>query len=208
MFPSSKRKQRPNPPSTGQQLFKRFIALGAGLLMLWVALTVMPEPHKKRQPVVFSAQSDAMAETGNTDSIGTSSTSLTPGLGKISAVLLLAGLMGFAWYRHKKSPAGQYKANALSSLGKIQLSPNQHVHLIHCGPDVLLVGATNNQISLLHTLPLSALPKQDENVEDVEQQGINTLNMPELKMPEYSQATATQMNNLDFGTQLQQHNYS
>ena len=118
-------------------------------------------------------------------------------LGKITAGLLLVGMLGFAWYWRKKSPMAQLPANALRTIGKIQLSPNQHVHLIGCGQDALLVGTNNAQITLLHQLPLQNLSAHETQ-----------RHFGVVDSPQYSTPSSTQLNAPDFGMLLQQNSFT
>ncbi len=79
----------------------------------------------------------------------------------------------------------------------VQLNPNQHVHLIGCGPDALLVGSSNAQITLLHQIPLDKLQsKTAEKVKEV------------VESPSYSTPSSTHLNNMDFGFLLSQQSLS
>ena len=190
MFPFSRRTSKAPSLSTGDQLFKRTLALGAGLLLLWLALSIMPKPTSATQPVTFSDEAGTVATSIN--NVSADSKSMFD-LGKITAGLLLVGLLGFAYYWRKKSPMGHIPANSLRSIGKIQLSPNQHVHLIGCGQDALLVGTNNSQITLLHQLPL-----QDLNARE-EQHHFGVLNAPQFSIPR-----STIPDTPNFGMLLQQ----
>jgi flagellar biogenesis protein FliO len=77
---------------------------------------------------------------------------------------MLAGLLGFTVYRQKKTASQQGAIKPMTSLGRLQLAPQQHLHLIECGDRAFLVGSTNSQISLLQSLPLDTIrtPKEDE----------------------------------------------
>ena len=192
MFHFQRRKSQPKQKPTSNQLFKRSLALAAGLLLLWLALSVMPKQSSATQPLVYSDDAGTVA----TSTLAATPASSEPfAWGKISAGILLAGLIGFAVYWQKKNNTGQLSQHTLHSLGKIQLSPNQHVHLIGCGPDALLVGSGNNQITLLHQIPLQKLQEPaSDNVIEV------------LKTPKYSTPTSTHINNMDFGFLLSQQN--
>lgn len=191
MFPFSKRTQENKSPSTSDQLFKRALALGAGLTLLWLALSVMPKPSNATQPITFSDQGGTVVSS----EVATPTSSL-PDLGKISAGLLLLGLIGFAMYWQKRSANTTQQFDVLQKLGKLQLSPNQHVHLIGCGKDVLLVGTSGSQMTALHQLPLDRLhataPKESNKSEET------------INAPQYCAPSSTLRDNPDFGVLLQQ----
>lgn len=189
MFPLFKRDTNDKPQSTGNQLFKRFLALGAGLLLLWLALNIMPRPSAATQPVTFSDDAGTVATSSK---VTNTESGAILDIGKITAGLLLAGLIGFAFYWQKKSSKNLLTVNSLHSLGKIQLSPNQHVHLIGCGPDALLVGTNNAQITLLHQLSMHDLEDGKEN--------------SAVNAPQYCAPSSTLQNNPNFGVLLQQQN--
>ena len=194
MFHIRNRKSETKAKPTSNQLFKRSIALAGGLLLLWLALSVMPKQSAATEPLTYSDNAGTVA----TSEVTMPATSETPwDLGKITAGILLAGLIGFAFYWQKKINAGGIQPSSLHSLGKIQLNPNQHVHLIGCGPDALLVGSSNSQITLLHQIPLDKLQSKPAN------------KVAEVVEPtSYSTPSSTHINNMDFGFLLSQQSLS
>ncbi len=195
MFPFFKRPSASKPQTAGSQLMKRTIALGAGLLLLWFALNIMPkQPDAAVQPATFTDEAGTTASSSNIVSAESNSSF---DLGKITAGLLLASMIVFGFIWHKKTGGKLSPAESLQVLGKIQLNPNQHIHLVRCGENALLLGATNSQITLLHQVP----SKQLEN--RLESSTIDTKNAPQ-----YSATTSTLMHNPDFGVMLQEHNFS
>lgn len=195
MFPFSKRKSEPRQPATGNQLVKRGLALGAGILLLWLALEIMPRPRTAQQAVIFPKDTDRTSIPG--DAPSTASSPSTPGssldLGQITAGLLLVGLIGFALYWQRKKAPGKAPAAALQSMGKIQLNPNQHIHLISCGKEALLIGTTSSQVTLLHQLPLTHLKQETEETAIVKAGAA----------PQYSTPSTTNLDTADFGILLQ-----
>ncbi|MEM8486304.1 MAG: flagellar biosynthetic protein FliO [Bacteroidota bacterium] len=189
IFPVSRRKDKPR--TTGNQLFKRSIALGAALLLLWVALTVMPKASIATEPVVISDEAGTVATSATAS---TTTTDSPWDLGKITAGLLLAGLLGFATYWQKKQSKQQIHAGNLNTLGKLQLGPGQLVHLVQCGEEAVLVGTSNNQITLLHHFSRQNLAKPAPAA------------TPAIPAPTYSSPSTTAANNDNFGVLLQQQN--
>lgn len=195
MFPFSNRTTKAESKSTGQQLFKRFIALGAGLICLWLALSIMPKPSAATEPVTFSDEAGTVAAS---PSKASKSVGFKPDLGKLTAGLLLFGLMGFGLFWYKKTPKAQLPMGTLNTLGKIQLSPSQHIHLIGCGQEALLVGTSSSQITLLHQFPM----------QNLEQENTQKIPASVIEAPQYSTASSTLYTNSDFGILLQQHSLS
>ncbi len=189
IFPFSRRKDKPR--DTGNQLFKRSITLGAALLLLWVALTVMPKPSEANEPVVISDEAGTVATTAT---LSSTAEGIAWDLGKVTAGLLLAGLLGFAVYWQKKHTKQQLHVGNLNTLGKLQLGPGQLVHLVQCGEEALLVGTSNNQITLLHHFPNNTLATPAPNTEA----------MGTVPAPTYSSPSTTAANNDNFGVLLQQ----
>ena len=159
MFHLFARKSRaPKSRTSTQQLLNRALTFGAGLILLWTAFHFVPKSGSAAQPIVISDDSGTVA---------TSSTSLPPaenvfpiGLGQLLVILLLLGLIGAAIYQQKKTKTPASAAPEFSNIGRLQLSPQQHVHLISCGEELLLVGATNTQITLLHQVAAGALQER------------------------------------------------
>lgn len=191
IFPASRRKDKAR--TTGNQLFKRSIALGTALLLLWVALTVMPKASVATEPVIISDEAGTVATTA-TPSATTSG--LNWDLGKITAGLLLAGLLGFAVYWQKKHGKQHDLPGNLHTLGKLQLGPGQLVHLVQCGEEAVLVGTSNNQITLLHHFP-------NQNLATATRDAAVT---PHVLANSYSSPSTTAANNDNFGVLLQQQN--
>ncbi len=192
IFPASRRKDKTR--TTGNQLFKRSIALGAALLLLWVALTVMPKASIATEPVIISDEAGTVATSISAATPSTTTTGIEWDLGKITAGLLLAGLLGFATYWQKKQAKQQVHLGHLNTLGKLQLGPGQLVHLVQCGEEALLVPTSNNQITLLHHFSKQNLAKP------------NPVAQPVIPAPTYSSPSTTAANNDNFGVLLQQQN--
>ena len=134
-------------PERTRHLLRRAALFGAGLLLLWVALQLAP----KRAPTPTSVP---LAETATADDgvVVRSRPASMPTLfsaGNIAVFVLLLGGAGFAFFlRHRAKedgPAGL----SLESMGQMSLAPNQQLRLVRCSNDVLLLGVTSGQITLL-----------------------------------------------------------
>ena len=141
--------------TNGKQLFKRAATLSAGIFFLWIALHIMPKPG------INIPATEASTEEASTHPAYAKESQSTPmgflkGTQVIAGILLLA-LIGFMYYRHKKTTQESPHGKSLKTLNRLQLGPNQHIFLIECGQDALLISATNSQINLLKKMPLASL---------------------------------------------------
>ena len=73
--------------------------------------------------------------------------------GYLAAFALLAGGAGFALYLRRRSGEASPTREMLRSVGKLQLGPGQQVHLVSCGDELLVIGATNANVTLLKSFP-------------------------------------------------------
>ncbi len=142
-------------PSDRRQLLKRGLTLCAGLLLLWLALNIMPKPDASHDPVIFSDDTGTVATSASLTPSSDSTPLISPG--QLIAIVLLAGLLGGTLYWNKKKAAQHTPVKQLHNLGRIQLGPQQHIHLIECGDEAFLVGATQSQITLIQKLPLTSI---------------------------------------------------
>jgi flagellar biogenesis protein FliO len=74
---------------------------------------------------------------------------LTPG--RIFVVLLLAGGIGFAVYLRKQSPTATAGPAPMHVIGHLSIAQDQRLTLVRCQDDVLLLGVSPNNITLLQT---------------------------------------------------------
>lgn len=156
MFPF----KTPAAPTTSvssdrRQLLKRGLTLCAGLFLLWLALNIMPKPGSSPDSVIFSDDAGTVAASASLTPSTDSSPWISPG--QFIAIFLLAGLLGGTLYWNKRKAAQQTPVKQLHNLGRIQLGPQQHIHLIECGDEAFLVGATQSQITLIQKLPLTSI---------------------------------------------------
>ena len=153
-----KRKSKPFSSfeaATGKQLLKRAATLCAGIFFLLVALHIMPKPGMNI-PATEASTQEASADARNTSANRSTTTGFLKTTQIVAGTLLLL-LIGYMYYRYKKNEKEKAPIKSLKTLNRIQLAPNQHIYLIECGYEALLIGATNTQITLLEKLPLSSL---------------------------------------------------
>ncbi len=122
--------------------------LGAALIVLWLATQYLA-PSTTPPPSVAGSTTEASAEEPQQRLQPVSS--FRPGY--VLAFLLLAGGGAFALYLRKKSGLASARKELLQPLARVALGPGQQLHLVACGDEVLVLGATGSQISLLKTLP-------------------------------------------------------
>lgn len=143
----------------------RLLLIGGGLLILWLAIQFMPAPSAP--PPVASDEAGTVATTPNTASKSGSLTIFTPG--RIAVIVLLLGGGALALYLRQRSSANGEAAALIQTLGQVQISQDQHLRLVCCNDEVLLLGVTSNEITLLKSYPRSsfdlATPPDDDLAE-------------------------------------------
>ena len=160
-----KRKSKPFlrfESTSGKNLLKRAATLSAGIFFLWIALHIMPKPGGNIPPTEASTEEAAPFISSSSSENQSGAMGFLKSTQIIAGILLLA-LIGYIYYRHKKTEQERASIKSLKTLNRIQLSPNQHLYLIECGQDALLIGATNSQITLLQHVPLVSLMDNSMN---------------------------------------------
>ena len=72
----------------------------------------------------------------------------------IGVLLLLAGGGALAYYLHRRQDATTGRTAApIEPMGSFTLAPNQQLRLVACNDEVLLLGVTAQQITLLKSYP-------------------------------------------------------
>jgi flagellar protein FliO/FliZ len=146
-------------PARTSHLLRRALLFGAGLILLWVALQLAP----KRVPAP-AEMPRAKASDEADDGVAVRSRASTPSLfsaGNVAVFVLLAGGAGAAFYLRRRSRERGGPSLAIHSLGQMSLAPNQQLRLIRCGDDVLLLGVTAGQITLLKQYEWVAFAEAD-----------------------------------------------
>lgn len=127
---------------------RRALLFGAGLIVLWGALQLLPARPAPSAPDAGPIQEAAGPRPGNRPMYG-------PGL--LGVVAVLAALGGGAWILHQRRGAGvEADVPRLASVGQLTLGTGQQLRLVSCGDEVLLLGVTSGQISLLKSFDAAA----------------------------------------------------
>lgn len=82
--------------------------------------------------------------------------------GNLSALLVLVGGGGYALYVRRRVST-EDGPRALEPVGELALGQSQHLRLIACGDDMLLVGVTEESVELLKSYPRETF---DESILD------------------------------------------
>jgi len=146
MFRLNQRAAPTATPSRSRQLLQRGLLFGGGLVLLWLVLQLAPTPPPAEVPPSLFERADPA------DGLAVRPRSAMPGLfstGNIVAFVLLVGGVGLAFFLHRRFSEGESPASALHSVGQMTLAPNQQLRLVRCGDEVLLLGVTTGQITLL-----------------------------------------------------------
>ena len=134
------------PPDRTRHLLRRALLFGGGLALLWLALQLAPTPSPADAPTPFAEIVDPA------DGVAVRPLPTAPRLlsaGNFAVLVLLAGGAGLAFFLRRRSREGGGPVTPLQSMGQMTLAPNQHLRLVRCGDDVLLLGVTTGQITLL-----------------------------------------------------------
>lgn len=143
---------RPGTGPSVQRPLRRAAFLAVALLILFVATRVVSAPRPTPDATPSSASDRAPV---GVRSAGDTVSALRPGY--VAAALLLLGGAGFAYYLRRRDSAGPARRDLLQPVGKLQLGPGQQVHLVSCGDELLVIGTTASQVSLLKSMPAATL---------------------------------------------------
>ncbi len=146
-FPQPAASRAASPERT-RHLLRRALLFGAALALLWVALQLAPQ----RAPAPGAVPITEASEVDDGVAVRSRPASSTPTLfsaGNVAVLVLLLGGAGFAFFLRRRSKDGGSAAMMLQTLGQMSLAPNQQLRLVRCGDDVLLLGVTSGQITLL-----------------------------------------------------------
>ncbi len=126
----------------------RALLFAGGLLLLFLAIQLAPTGPST--PAEATALDNYETVRPQRDGVGLFS------VGNLIALALLTGGGAWALYLRKRS-TGPGNAPALfESMGQMQIAAGQQLRLVRCGGEVLLLGVTSGQITLLRRYAVEA----------------------------------------------------
>lgn len=132
-----------------QRFMKGGLILIGTLFMLWLIVWLLPT---STPPPVRSDAAGTVATQSEEDS--PTFQLLTPG--RVLVVLLLVGGGGYAIYLRRRSGEATSASAPMHALGHLPLTQDQQLKLVNCQDEVLLLGISPNEITLLRTYPRTA----------------------------------------------------
>lgn len=131
--------------TNSRRYVKRAVLFAAGLVLLWTALQLFP--NAPAEPPVYSDDAGSVASADRPRSTNQGPRLFT--LGNLAAFFLLAGGGAFAYYLHRRSAQPGGATQFIESMGELSIGQGQQLRLVRCGDDVILIGATAHEITLL-----------------------------------------------------------
>ncbi|MEX0601344.1 MAG: flagellar biosynthetic protein FliO [Rhodothermales bacterium] len=131
-----------------RQYLKRAALFGAGLLLLWVALQLLPGQTSPEDLLVYS--DDAGTIAAPTENAAASRAPSLFTFGNLVAVVLLGGGVVAAIYLRRRASSDDHPT-AITTMGECPIGPGQSLQLVECAGEILLLGVASGQISLLRT---------------------------------------------------------
>lgn len=131
-----------------RQYLKRAALFGAGLLLLWVALQLLPGQTSPEDMLVYSDDAGTVAAQAETATASQAPSLFT--FGNLLAVLLLGGGVVTAIYLRRRATEDVHP-NAITTMGECPIGQGQSLRLVECGGEILLLGVASGQINLLRT---------------------------------------------------------
>ena len=166
--------------SSGRTNSRRYLRraglFASGLLLLWIALQLFPT--SAAEPPVYSDEAGSIVSSEKVRPTYQGPRLFT--LGNMAALLVLVGGGAFAFYMHKRSAQNSASTSLIESIGELTIGQGQQLRLVRCGGEVLLIGATSNEITLLRDFDPALFDEFDEPEQNViadhgsERQHVNT----------------------------------
>lgn len=148
MFQRLSGSSAPSPELRSKRALNRAIFLAGCLLLLWVLVEMISLSTESTPVTRVAATETSDASVQPQQDLSRAQNSLfSTGYTLVWVVLAGGGL--WALYLRKRTKGTEVAAPPLQSLGKLSLAPNQQVQLVACGDDVLLLGVTAGQITML-----------------------------------------------------------
>jgi flagellar protein FliO/FliZ len=146
-----------------RQYFRRAGMFAAGLALLWIALQLIPSTTG--EPPVYSDESGSVA--ASKEALTTYEGPRLFSFGNVAALILLSGGGAFAYFAHKRSRGGGTVRSLIEPIGELGVGQGQQLRLVRCGGEVLLIGVTPNQITLLREFDPDTFDDSDtDSVDD------------------------------------------
>ncbi|WP_397546118.1 FliO/MopB family protein [Rhodothermus marinus] len=137
---------------------RRLLLLGGGLVLLWLALQWASTPA-----VPPASSPPAPTDSTLTLPVRSESASPYPSIRYLLVLLVLTAGAVLALYLHRRTRTLPGPA-LLRPVGQLSLGPGQQIRLVACGDELLILGVTSQQITLLKSLPLPP-ELRDDNAE-------------------------------------------
>lgn len=144
-------------PDTRSYL-RRAAFFGAGLLLLYIALQLMPTSTPSAEVTADDAGAVAQSLTRDAGP-GT-------GPGMIIAALILIGGAAFAMFLRKRT-AGASPASHLQTIADMPITQDQRIRLVRVRDEVLLLGITSGQITVLQTYAADEFSEGEHPTNDI-----------------------------------------
>lgn len=153
--------------SSGRTRSRRYLRraglFAGGLLLLWIALQLFPT--STAEPPVYSDEAGSIASSEQVRPTYQGPRLFT--LGNMAAFLVLVGGGAFAFYMHKRSVQSSGSSSLIESIGELSIGQGQQLRLVRCGGEVLLIGATSNEITLLRDFDPALFDEYDDDEQSV-----------------------------------------
>ncbi len=146
---------------------KRAALFGGALLLLLVAFQLLPSTPPDPAQLYSDTSGTVVTKPGVTEQSPRTSGGFRPGY--FVAIALLAGGGAFAWYLRKRTGVAFQTRIPLRTVGAMQMAPGQQLRLVACGEEVLLLGITSSQITLLKTFPSSTFANSENSISSAEE---------------------------------------
>jgi len=142
---------QPTPSAKKQRFMKGALALVGALFLLWLIVWLLPTSSPP--PVTSDAAGTVAAQPA-----AAGPSLLTPG--RVIVIVLLGGGIGFALYLRSRSSSPPSSPSPVHILGQVAINQDQQLTLVRCQDDVLLLGVSPNEITLLRTYADASFAKE------------------------------------------------
>lgn len=130
---------------------QRALLFAAGLALLWLAVQLLPPSAPPTPHPLYSDESGTVAAKTDAVQFRREPRLLTPGT--FFAFVLLAGGGAFALHLRRRRRLPGTPAALIEPVATYPLAAGQQLRLVRCADEVLLLGVTSAQITLLKTYP-------------------------------------------------------